>query len=210
VRPGAYSRDRRAFFRRGPNHGSATGNPAGLAAFRTTCLTRAGGGVDLPHAVRRRPRCDRSFFPCSSPPHLSLPPPGTFPRPRPRRWPANTAGIPRLQSLRRQLASAVLVAELKLTAEQKTALKSVLADARKTREELKSDAKIAAVRADRKVALKAAIDEVHSKGSLSEKTKDSLKEGGRDAMKDMGDVREKMKSFRESVVGILTPSRSTA
>ena len=133
--------------------------------------------------------------------------PRNVPPPKAAQVAGEHGGDPELQSLRRQLASAVLVAELKLTAEQKTALKSVLADARKTREELKSDAKIAAVRADRKVALKAAIDEVHSKGSLSEKTKDSLKEGGRDAMKDMGDVREKMKSFRESVVGILTPEQ---
>jgi Spy/CpxP family protein refolding chaperone len=116
-------------------------------------------------------------------------------------------GDPELQSLRRQLASAVLVANLKLTAEQKDALQSVLAEARKTREEMKIDKKLDALRADRKVALKAAIDEVHSKGSLSEKTKESLKDGGREAVEELGDVREKMKSFRQSVIGILTPEQ---
>lgn len=133
--------------------------------------------------------------------------PRNAPAPKAAQVSGEHGGDPELQSLRRQLASAVLVAELKLTPEQKTSLKAVLVEARKAREELKSDAKIADVRADRKVALQSAIDEVHAKGSLSEKTKESLKDGGRDAMKDMGEVREKMKSFRESVIGILTPEQ---
>lgn len=113
-------------------------------------------------------------------------------------------GDPELQSLRRQLASAVLVTELTLTGEQKKALKSVIAEAKIVRGQVKNDAELAKFRESRKVALKAAIDEVHSKGSLSDATKQSLKDGAKDAPVDREEIREKMQGFRESVKGILT------
>ena len=113
-------------------------------------------------------------------------------------------GDPELQSLRRQLASAVLVSELKLTVEQKKALKSVIAEAKKLRDDVKQDPELAKFRESRKVALKAAIDEVHSKGQLSEATKESLKGGVKDAPVDREEMREKMQTLRESVKGILT------
>lgn len=113
-------------------------------------------------------------------------------------------GDPELQSLRRQLASAVLLAELKLTAEQKTAMKSVLAEARKLRDEKMSDPALATFRAGRMVALRAALDEVRKTGSLSEKTRASMNE---DAHDDMDELRDKVKELRESVMGILTPAQ---
>ena len=116
-------------------------------------------------------------------------------------------GDPELTSLRRQLASAVLLAELKLTNEQKTALKSVLAEARKLRDEKMNDPELATFRAERKTALRAAIDEVHSKGSLSDKTKESMKDAAEDAHDDMDELRGKVKELRESVMGILTPTQ---
>lgn len=116
-------------------------------------------------------------------------------------------GDPELQSLRRQLAAAVLVAELKLTPDQKKALKSVLGEARKVRDDLKSDKNLAAVRAERKTALRAAVDEVHAKGSVSAETRAALEAGGRDALEETGDAREKMKELRKSAIGILTPEQ---
>jgi len=116
-------------------------------------------------------------------------------------------GDPELQSLRRQLASAVLLAELKLTAEQKTAMKSVLAEARKLRDEKMSDPALATFRAGRMVALRAALDEVRKTGSLSEKTRASMKDGAEDAHDDMDELRDKVKELRESVMGILTPAQ---
>lgn len=113
-------------------------------------------------------------------------------------------GDPELQSLRRQLAAAVLVSELKLDAEQKKALKSVVAEAKAIRDGVKSDPDLAKFRADRKLALKAAVDEVHTKGSLSEATKKSLKDGAKDAPVDREEMREKFQALRESVKGILT------
>lgn len=116
-------------------------------------------------------------------------------------------GDPELQSLRRQLASAVLLAELKLTTEQKSAMKSVLADARKLRDQKRNDPELATFRAERKTALRAAIDEVHSKGSLSDKTKESMKDAAEEAHDDMDELRPNVKELRESVLGILTPAQ---
>lgn len=120
---------------------------------------------------------------------------------------ADPHGDPELQSLRRQLASAVLLSELKLTSEQKVAMRQVLAEARKLRDEKTSDPALASFRAERKTALRAAIDEVHSKGALSEKTRESMKDVARDARDDGDDFRDKAKALRESMMGILTPAQ---
>lgn len=116
-------------------------------------------------------------------------------------------GDPELQSLRRQFGSAVLLSELKLTSEQKTALRSVLAEARGLRDEKRSEEALASFRAERKTALRAAIEEVHSKGALSEKTRESMKDAVRDADDDRDEFRDKAKELRESVMGILTPTQ---
>lgn len=131
-------------------------------------------------------------------------PKGAPPKPAANAAVEGPHGDPELQSLRRQLASAVLVSELKLTGEQKKALKSVIAEAKKLRDDVKSDPDLAKFRADRKVALKAAVDEVHSKGALSAGTKQTLKDGVKDAPVDREEMREKMQTLKDSVKGILT------
>lgn len=113
-------------------------------------------------------------------------------------------GDPELQSLRRQLASAVLISELKLSTDQKKALKSVIAEAKKVRDEVRNDPDLAKFRVERKALLQSAIDEVHSKGTLSEATKKSLEDGRKDAPIDHDEMKEKMISLKESVKGILT------
>ena len=114
------------------------------------------------------------------------------------------AGDPELASLRRQLASAVLVSELKLSAEQKSALRKVIAEAKLLRQEAVRDRDLADVRAERKAALRKAIEEVHATGALSNASRDSLKAGKKEAFEESAEIRAKMKDLRTSMKGILT------
>ena len=117
---------------------------------------------------------------------------------------AETVRDPELGSLRRQLASATLIARLKLTADQKKALLKVIDEARDVRADAAKDKDIDAAQAKKKEVLRKAIEEVRKQGELSKDTEAAL-DDSRELTQDAGEeYRDRAKDLREQVKDILT------
>lgn len=111
---------------------------------------------------------------------------------------------PQLASLRRTLASVLLLEKLKLTPDQKKELAAIATDARALREK----ARAAAPAADaRKQLLEKAIQEARDTGRLSDATRESvrgMREGARARAKSSAPER---KALRARLERILTPEK---
>lgn len=128
----------------------------------------------------------------------------------PGRTPEAVAAHAEIASLRRELAAALIVKRLALTPEQKNEIKRVVADLKTTREALRADDELAAIREQREALLRKAIEEARATGLVSSETRDALKAlrtEGRDERKEHAPA---MKEAMEKLRNVLTAEQKQA
>lgn len=110
-------------------------------------------------------------------------------------------------SLRRTLASVVILKKLNLSDDQKQALSKVLADAKALREQAKSKVANAAPIEARQKLLEQAIAEARATGEVSPQTKEAMKNLRKQAREGVQPMRGEVKGLLERAKAILTPEQ---
>ncbi len=121
--------------------------------------------------------------------------------------PGKGHGDPELAKARRTLMAATIVAKLQLTKEQKAALKKILVEARRLRDEAREGPAAKARRAKARRLLEKATAEVRRSGEISPDTRAALAALRADGAAQRSERHQTMRELMRSARDVLTPEQ---